>query len=139
MVRHPLSFRVEYQKMIESFVLLYNGDGLAKLFGGLSDESPIEVHGIPENSMLQQNSPNPASATTTITYTLPEASTETTLRIFNTQGEAVVELEEGAQSAGVHQAKVDVAKLPSGSYLYQLSVQLSQGPRVSSRVMQVTK
>jgi hypothetical protein len=139
LVRHPLSFRHDYQQMMESFVLLYNGEGVAKMLGSLSDDAPIEVHGLPENSMLQQNSPNPASAMTTITYTLPEASTETTLRIFNTQGETVMELNEGAQSAGLHQAKVDVAKLPSGSYLYQLSARLPQGPQVSSKVMQVAK
>jgi hypothetical protein len=139
LVRHPLSWRHDYQHEAEAFVLLYNGEGVAKLFGSLSDESPIEVHGLPENSMLQQNSPNPASATTTITFTLPEASTETTLRIFNAQGEVVVELEEGAQSTGVHEIKVDVAELPSGSYLYQLSARLSQGPQVSSKVMQVAK
>jgi hypothetical protein len=51
----------------------------------------------------------------------------------------VVELEEGAQSAGVHEAKVDVADLPSGSYLYQLTARLSQGPQISSMVMQVAK
>jgi hypothetical protein len=139
LARYPLSFKFGYQKMIESFVLLYNGDGVAKLLGSFPDNAPIEVNGLPENSMLQQNSPNPASGTTVITYTLPEASTETTLRIYNAQGEVVVELEEGAQSAGVHEAKVDVADLPSGSYLYQLTARLSQGPQVSSMVMQVAK
>jgi hypothetical protein len=141
MLRHPRSFKAMYSDRTEPFVLLYNGEGLSKLLGstlGGESESSMTSH-LPDNSMLQQNSPNPASKSTRITSPLPDASSQTAVRIFYTHGEVVMELNEGAKEAGEHQVTLDLSSLPSGSYVYQIAAHFPAGEQVSAKVMQVAK
>lgn len=137
LVRHPRYFRELYIAKIEPFVLLYSGESLAQMLGSVTGANPAAD--FPEQSMLEQNAPNPASTSTTITYTLPEASAETSINIVDAQGRVLMQVDQGAQAAGVHTATVDVSKLTSGWYLYQLHTLLPRGPQVSARVMQVTQ
>jgi flagellar hook assembly protein FlgD len=130
-----------YSDRTEPLVLLYNGEGLSKLQGSAmgGESGSSKTSHLPDNSILQQNSPNPASKSTRITYTLPDASSQTAVRIFNTHGEVVMELKEGAKEAGEHQVALDLSSLPSGSYVYQVAAHLPAGERVSAKVMQVAK
>jgi hypothetical protein len=137
LLRHPLYLRHEYISMIEPMLLLYDGEGLDKLVGSVMRSSSVE--GMPEVSLASQNTPNPAAETTSITITLPEASTQTTFRLLNTQGEVVMTLDKGALAAGSHAVAVDVSSLPSGSYLYQVRAHLSSGEKVTGRIMQVMR
>lgn len=85
-----------------------------------------EGAGVPAQFELQQNYPNPFSASgtfgnpsTTIRYSVPEAA-EVKLKLFNVLGEEVATLVEGLQSDGVHQINFEARDLPSGVYVYVL-------------------
>ncbi len=68
---------------------------------------------------LYSNYPNPFNPTTTIQFDLPEASF-VTLRVYNSLGELVEELENGRMSAGRYTKIFDASKLSSGIYFYKL-------------------
>ncbi|HVZ40149.1 MAG TPA: T9SS type A sorting domain-containing protein [Candidatus Kapabacteria bacterium] len=132
-------FMMVYDMAIQPIILLYDGADLAALLnqaGSLS--KPIAGIEMPDVSALRQNFPNPASATTTIAFKLPEGGGgASVLRLFNAAGELVGTYDQGSLSAGDHSADIDVSKLPSGSYLYHLTVQTTSGARVYSKTMQV--
>jgi hypothetical protein len=64
--------------------------------------------------------PNPFNPTTTVSYTLPEAS-RVSLKVFDLQGRMVATLVEGQRDAGQHQVTFDGSGLASGLYLYTLA------------------
>ncbi len=70
---------------------------------------------------LEQNVPNPFSEQTLIRYTLPE-SAAIQLAVYNQQGQQIEILAEGTLPAGEYQARWNGSHLPSGTYLYVLSV-----------------
>ena len=81
---------------------------------------------MPENLVyeLSQNAPNPFNPTTTIRYTLSEAS-DVRLVIYNVLGQPVRVLVNGAQGAGVYNVVWDGRdgqghEVTSGVYLYRL-------------------
>ncbi|HVZ39534.1 MAG TPA: T9SS type A sorting domain-containing protein [Candidatus Kapabacteria bacterium] len=134
--KYPHLFMQMYRQKLEPFAMLYSGEALASMILGPDRHVASPV---PDHSMLAVNSPNPAAGTTTIGYTLPEASAQTSLRLLDARGEVVMEMNEGAKEAGSYSATMDVSKLSSGWYMYQLRAQLQNGEQVSSRVMQVTR
>ena len=78
----------------------------------------------PLSFALGQNYPNPFNPTTTIDYTIPEAS-NVTLEVYDVLGAKVRTLVSGAQSAGTHTATWDArndagAKVAGGAYFYRL-------------------
>ncbi|HEV8539120.1 MAG TPA: T9SS type A sorting domain-containing protein [Bacteroidota bacterium] len=81
--------------------------------------SPLDL--LPDRFELQQNYPNPFNPSTTIEFSLPEASL-VTLKIYNLLGEDVAtvleseEMDEGEQSVDF-----DGSVLPSGVYFYRLT------------------
>jgi hypothetical protein len=137
MMPYPSAMRYFYVTRIEPWLLLYDGSGLSNFFSPMTKS--VSMGAIPAVSLSEQNSPNPASQSTSIVITLPEASSATSIRVFNAQGEEVMKLEQGALDAGNHAVAVDVSNLPAGSYLYQVSAQLPAGEKMSSRVMQVVQ
>lgn len=68
---------------------------------------------------LLQNYPNPFNPSTTIRFTLPEAS-EVTLNVYDLTSRNVVTVPLGTKQAGVHETIFAAAQLPSGIYLYRL-------------------
>ncbi len=68
---------------------------------------------------LKPNHPNPFNPSTTIQYILPEAG-PARLAVYNLLGEEVAVLQDGRQSAGIHELHFDGAALPSGVYIYRL-------------------
>ncbi|MDX1418520.1 MAG: T9SS type A sorting domain-containing protein [Rubricoccaceae bacterium] len=65
--------------------------------------------------------PNPFSASTTISYDLAEAQ-RVVLEVFDVLGRRVATLVDGVQEAGSHEAIFAGATLPSGTYVYRLTV-----------------
>ncbi len=68
---------------------------------------------------LYSNYPNPFNPTTTIQFDLKETSI-VTLRIYNSLGELVAELENGRMSAGRYTRIFAASNLSSGIYFYKL-------------------
>ena len=91
------------------------------------DEQPISF-------ALEANYPNPFNPTTSIVYSLPEASS-VKLEVFDLTGRSVAILVDGNQAAGRYTASFDAADLPSGLYLYRLEA----GSFVSTRKMTLVK
>lgn len=85
-----------------------------------SDVVKVEVD-IPNNYYLSQNYPNPFNPTTQINFSLPERQM-TSLRIYNAMGELVSELVNEIREPGSYSVVFDAAKLPSGTYFYNLIV-----------------
>lgn len=131
---------IGYNMVVEPLLLLYNGQDMRGLLREV-DALPAEITSldIPEMSALRQNVPNPAATETTITYVLNEESRRTVLRLYNARGEMVIQENLGSRSAGQHQAELDIAGLPTGSYLYHLTVQGSRGEQVHSKTMQIVR
>ena len=63
--------------------------------------------------------PNPFNPSTTISFTLPEAS-RVTLNVYDVNGRQVASLVNGLMVAGSHQATFNGSSLSSGVYLYVL-------------------
>jgi hypothetical protein len=88
----------------------------------------------PVDFKLEQNYPNPFNPSTTIRYSVAEAS-RVSLKVFNTLGQEVATLVDENVSPGEHKATFDAGKLSSGVYLYKLSA----GSRIESRKMVLVK
>ncbi len=129
-----------YTMAIEPMVMLYNGADLREILQQLGPVAkPVSGVEIPAGSTLQQNFPNPASSRTTVAFNLAEPSSRTTLRLFNAVGDLVATVDLGARPAGEGSAELDVSKLATGSYLYHLTYQTSNGEQVASKRMQVVR
>ena len=77
-------------------------------------------NGLPNSILLKQNFPNPFNPSTTISYTLPEA-TNVSLDVYNMLGIQVISLQNGFKSAGKHTVTFDASSLSSGLYIYKLT------------------
>ncbi|MEO5928748.1 MAG: FlgD immunoglobulin-like domain containing protein [Candidatus Kapaibacterium sp.] len=131
---------IGFTALVEPLMILYNGQDLRRLFKSV-DILPKELSELDlgDASVLEPNVPNPAVTATTINYTLPEASSRTTLRLYDARGELVGTYDQGDRPAGRYQVNVDVSTLSSGFYLYYLTTMTSQGERVYSRTLQVAR
>lgn len=87
--------------------------------GSFEYSNVVEVELAPTTFALDQNYPNPFNPATVIRFSLPTASV-VTLNVYNTLGEKVVTLLNGAMESGYHQVSFDAANLPSGLYLYEI-------------------
>jgi hypothetical protein len=77
---------------------------------------------IPQAYSLDQNYPNPFNPTTSISFTLPEAS-DVTLEVFNLLGQKVATIADRHYNSGTHTVQFDASRLASGTYLYRLSTE----------------
>jgi hypothetical protein len=82
---------------------------------------PTAASGIITQYELNQNYPNPFNPGTQITYDLKDAGL-VRLTIFNVLGEEVAMLINADMPQGRHIVNFDASSLPSGVYLYRLSV-----------------
>jgi hypothetical protein len=99
----------------------YTGSGVAKSAELLTapGTSGVTIDPIPGSYALAQNYPNPFNPTTTIQFSLPEAS-DVRLSVHDLLGRRVATLVQGRKEAGSHTAKFDAAGCASGLYLYRL-------------------
>jgi len=84
-----------------------------------STVSTDEENTIPSIIALKQNYPNPFNPSTSISYTLNEASL-VKLEVFNMIGQKVATLVDSRQSAGEHTISFNALGLSSGIYLYRM-------------------
>ena len=83
--------------------------------------APVFTPGAPssEGLALEQNYPNPASGTTTFTFTLPERAA-VSLDVYDVLGRRVARLLSGTYAPGLHRLTWDASKLAAGPYVYRL-------------------
>ncbi len=75
---------------------------------------------IPEKYSLEQNYPNPFNPSTTIEFSLPEASKNVRVTVYNTLGQKVAELFNGTLEAGKYSYRWEASAAASGTYIYEL-------------------
>jgi hypothetical protein len=74
---------------------------------------------LPMDFSLKQNYPNPFNASTTIKFSLPEAS-DVSIQIFDILGRHIQTLVSGNQPAGEHSIVWNAGNQPSGVYFYKI-------------------
>ena len=85
----------------------------------ITTEVAQKENGIPIEFSLDQNYPNPFNPTTTIQFTLPEAS-RVTLKLFDILGKELTTLVDKEMEAGVHKVLFDAKNFASGVYFYRI-------------------
>jgi hypothetical protein len=85
-----------------------------------SNEVFAEV-GAPKNFSLLQNYPNPFNPSTTIEFSIPQAS-NVKIDIYNIVGERVATLINNTLDTGYHTINFNAINLPSGTYVYRIIV-----------------
>jgi hypothetical protein len=91
---------------------------------GQTETSIDDPHSeLPTQLTLNQNYPNPFNPTTNITFTLPNTSAFTDIRlsVYNLLGQELLRLAEGPTPSGTHTITFNASNLASGVYMYQLS------------------
>jgi len=79
----------------------------------------VEVEVVPTQFELSQNYPNPFNPSTTIRFSLPQA-TQIKINLYNMIGEQVATIAEGMYETGNHKVTFNASSLPSGTYIYRL-------------------
>jgi hypothetical protein len=69
---------------------------------------------------LEESRPNPAANIATLGYTIA-APQNVELAIYNLSGELVARFDQGMRAAGTHDARLDLATLPAGSYTVSIT------------------
>lgn len=78
-----------------------------------------QIDQIPNEYSLQQNYPNPFNPSTSIEYSISEASF-TELKIYDLLGNEIAVLVNEFQSPGTYRTDLIATNFPSGTYFYQL-------------------
>jgi len=91
-------------------------------FTGVADQSP----GIPAEYTLQQNYPNPFNPSTNIRFSVAQAG-HVSLKVYNVLGIEVASIMNEQKEAGTFTVNWNAAGLPSGMYLYRLTVTSDNG------------
>ncbi len=94
------------------------GNGMAGGFNvGASSVKETKLAGVE----LFQNVPNPAFSSTTISFDLAQPA-NLTLRVYTLAGKEVAALANGNFGAGINVIPFNTTELPSGIYMYRLSI-----------------
>lgn len=81
---------------------------------------------------LNQNMPNPANNSTTISYSLAKAGSNVVLEVYDVTGQLVETVDQGNKVAGAHQIELNTADYAAGVYFYTLNV---DGVKVTKRMV----
>ncbi len=112
---------------------IFVGDASAAVSN--EEENP---NGLPVSYSLAQNYPNPFNPSTTISYSLPAAST-VSLAVYDINGRKVAELlNKTTQKAGTQQISFDAGNLASGVYLYRINAISQNGGQLFSKTRRMT-
>ncbi|MDX9857101.1 MAG: S8 family serine peptidase [candidate division Zixibacteria bacterium] len=128
-------FDIEVGQSVEVAFAIVVGRTITELYGAVEDarhaydiSTPVDDgrrDQLPQAFVLEQNYPNPFNPVTTIAFSLPAAS-DVRLEVFNTLGQRVSVLHNGALPAGSHTIEWDSTDdagrtVASGVYFYRLS------------------
>jgi hypothetical protein len=85
-----------------------------------------DANAVPQSFTLDQNYPNPFNPSTTIQYSVAEQG-HVSLKVYNVLGIEVASLVNEQKTAGTFSVNWNASGLPSGMYLYRLSVTSDKG------------
>lgn len=125
-----------YDVIAEPILMLYNGSDITPMLTS-AIAAPMPGVKLDAGTSLAQSYPNPAQADATIEFTLASSSSNATLRLYDVTGSELLNRDLGTLSAGTHSEVIDVSTLPSGTYLYHLTVEGPEGSRVYSKSLEV--
>jgi Spy/CpxP family protein refolding chaperone len=89
--------------------------------GALEDTGSADLNDTSSSQFALSNYPNPFNPSTEIRFTLPEAS-HVSLVVYDVQGREISTLVDEHLGAGEHAAPFNAVNLPTGTYLYRLTV-----------------
>jgi len=119
------------QGLEAEWVIVYEQDGeLVRVAGDTDGLDPLlsvdEVpNALPVSHLMATNYPNPFNPTTTIQFSTPVAGM-VTLTVFDVLGRNVATLINENLTAGTYSTPFDAISLPSGMYMYRLTVNNQQ-------------
>jgi hypothetical protein len=98
-------------------------------FSGLAQTTAVNDRAelTPTSFELQQNFPNPFNPSTNIRFSVPQTG-HVSLRVYNLLGVEVASLVDEQKEAGTFSVNWNASSLPSGMYVYRLSVTSDEGP-----------
>lgn len=127
-----------YDVLAEPMLMLYNGSDITQVLStGITE--PVAGITLDSRGVLAQSYPNPATSHATIGFDLNEPSSATVLRLYDVNGNEVARHDLGGRNAGAHSYDIDLSSVPTGTYLYHLSVMTPEGSRVWSRSLEVVR
>ena len=88
--------------------------------GLLKEGNHETISGLPKETTLYDNYPNPFNPTAKISFSLPQKS-EIKLKVFDVLGREIQILAEGIYEAGKYEVEFNASNLPSGVYFYNLT------------------
>jgi hypothetical protein len=89
---------------------------------------------IPTEYFLSDNYPNPFNPSTTIEFGLPQAA-HVSIQLFDMSGRMVQVVVDRQLAPGTHRERIDMGTLPSGVYLYRMTV----GNQVFTKTLHLIK
>jgi len=129
---YPIRIKVTNLNTNESYVLTEIANGVEAATHKIANGTEIVINNkevtilkiskeqtVPTTYNLEQNYPNPFNPSTTIKFSIPEA-TNVRLTIYNTIGEKVGELVNTNLEAGWYSYQWDAENLATGIYIYEL-------------------
>ena len=102
--------------------------GISLFRNGLVSSAGGGTTNVPAEFELFANYPNPFNPSTMITFALPAAS-RVRLEVYNTIGQRVEVLKDGAMDAGTHQVRWE-SHAPAGIYWCRMRAETTGGERV---------
>ena len=121
-IYHSFTYLHDHEN-VDWYVLTDGSGNIYKyvVFAYLRPENTVPVTPLPETVILYQNVPNPVNSSTEISYRIPKDE-HVTLRIYDLLGRERMTLVDGEKLAGSYHIQFDAGGLPSGVYIYRLTV-----------------
>jgi exonuclease III len=114
-----------YRSSTSDHVAVYSLFDFFPTTSGEGGSDPIEF-------ALQSPFPNPFSAHTTVTFSLPEMA-QVRVEVFDALGRRVATIDQGARAAGTHEVGLRGTNLTAGMYLVRLTASTASGERTATR------
>ena len=101
-----------------------------------SNQVAANLSFVPSEYYISQNYPNPFNPSTTIKFSIPEAS-QVKINIYNSIGEVVETLVNGLHQPGNYEVSWNAKNYPSGIYFYSFEVSKTDGVPIQREVKKI--